>query len=65
MQRAIDETARRRAIQKTFNENKHNITPQTIFKDRDAIMSQTRQQIIKRTLKIIKIEIYPLSQQIL
>ena len=40
MQRAIDETARRRAIQKTFND-KHNITPQTIFKDRDAIMSQT------------------------
>ena len=40
MQRAIDETARRRAIQKKFND-KHNITPQTILKDRDAIMSQT------------------------
>ena len=40
MQRAIDETARRRVIQKTFND-KHNITPQTIIKDRNAIMSQT------------------------
>jgi excinuclease ABC subunit B len=40
MQRAIDETARRRVIQKTFND-KHNIKPKTIFKDRNAIMSQT------------------------
>ena len=40
MQRAIDETARRRVIQKAFND-KNNITPQTILKDRDAIMSQT------------------------
>ncbi len=40
MQRAIDETARRRVIQKKFND-KHNIKPKTIFKDRNAIMSQT------------------------
>lgn len=40
MQRAINETARRRIIQKAFND-KHNIKPQTIFKDREAIMSQT------------------------
>ena len=40
MQRAIDETARRSVIQKAFND-KNNITPQTILKDRDAIMSQT------------------------
>ena len=40
MQRAIDETARRRVIQKTFND-KHNIKPKTILKDRNAIMSQT------------------------
>jgi excinuclease ABC subunit B len=40
MQGAINETARRRIIQKAFND-KHNITPQTILKDREAIMSQT------------------------
>ena len=50
MQRAIDETARRRVIQKAFND-KNNITPQTILKDRDAIMSQTSAADSKKEFK--------------
>ena len=40
MQRAIDETNRRRAIQLEYNTN-NGITPRTIFKSREAIMGQT------------------------
>ncbi|WP_428662634.1 excinuclease ABC subunit UvrB [Runella sp.] len=40
MQKAIDETNRRRAIQMEYNEE-HGITPKTIFKSREAIMEQT------------------------
>ncbi|HDS01608.1 MAG TPA: excinuclease ABC subunit UvrB, partial [candidate division Zixibacteria bacterium] len=40
MQRAIDETNRRRAKQLEYNE-KHDITPATIFKSRDDIMRTT------------------------
>ena len=40
MQRAIDETNRRRGIQNEYNE-KHGITPQTVRKSQDEIMEQT------------------------
>ena len=40
MQKAIEETNRRRGIQMEYNEE-HGITPKTIFKSREAIMEQT------------------------
>ena len=41
MQRAIDETNRRRAVQMEYNED-HGITPTTVLKSREAILSQTK-----------------------
>jgi excinuclease ABC subunit B len=40
MRRTIDETNRRRAIQKTYNE-KHSITPTTVFKSKEQIIKQS------------------------
>lgn len=40
MERAISETTRRRQIQQEYNE-KHNITPKTVKKSKEAIMGQT------------------------
>ena len=41
MQRAIDETNRRRKLQMAYNKE-HNITPQTILKSVDAVLGATR-----------------------
>jgi excinuclease ABC subunit B len=41
MQKAIDETERRRAIQMEYNAE-HGITPTTVFKSREAIMGSTK-----------------------
>jgi excinuclease ABC subunit B len=40
MEKAIDETNRRRAIQLAYNAE-HGITPRTILKSKEAIMEQT------------------------
>jgi len=41
MEKAISETARRRAIQMEYND-KHGITPKTVTKSKEAIMEQTK-----------------------
>ncbi|MEQ8473482.1 MAG: excinuclease ABC subunit UvrB [Marinoscillum sp.] len=50
MQRSIDETNRRRAIQEVYNAE-HGITPKTIIKNREAILGQTSAADKKRGAK--------------
>jgi excinuclease ABC subunit B len=51
MQKAIDETNRRRVIQMEYNTD-NGITPKTIFKSREAIMEQTSIADSKATTKM-------------
>jgi excinuclease ABC subunit B len=50
MREAIDETNRRRSIQKEYN-IKNNITPTTVFKSKEEIMGQTTVADSKRIVK--------------
>lgn len=50
MQKAINETQRRRKIQMDYNQI-HNITPKTIFKSREAILEQTKVADAKKNAK--------------
>jgi len=50
MERAIDETKRRRVIQIDYN-TKHGITPTTILKSRDKILGQTKVADSKKNAK--------------
>ncbi len=50
MQAAIDETSRRRFIQIEYNQ-KHNITPTTIVKSKEAVIQQTKVADAKKDVK--------------
>ncbi|MCS6821747.1 MAG: excinuclease ABC subunit UvrB [Microscillaceae bacterium] len=51
MEIAINETQRRRRIQEEFNQ-KHNITPRTIKKSKEAILKQTEVADAKKVIKL-------------
>ncbi|MCX7637551.1 MAG: excinuclease ABC subunit UvrB [Cyclobacteriaceae bacterium] len=55
MQTAIDETNRRRKAQMDYN-LKHNITPQTVTKSKDAILKQTKVADSKKSAKKYYVE---------
>lgn len=58
MQKAIDETQRRRRIQMEYNE-KHGITPTTVLKSKEAILGQTSVADSKKQPKSYYIEQEP------
>ncbi|HLW20544.1 MAG TPA: excinuclease ABC subunit UvrB [Cyclobacteriaceae bacterium] len=62
MERAIDETSRRRAKQISYNEE-HGITPTTIIKSRDKILGQTKVADSKRNAKVYEEE-YTVDEQV-
>ncbi len=55
MQRSIDETKRRRKLQKEYNTT-HGIVPETIFKSKDDIMQQTQVADSKKSVKKYYVE---------
>ena len=55
MQLAIDETNRRRSAQQEYNV-KHGITPRTVLKSKEAIMSSTKVADSKKAMKKYYVE---------
>jgi excinuclease ABC subunit B len=58
MEKAIDETSRRRTLQEEYN-RENNITPRTVLKSTDAIMRQTKVADSKKENKIYSFDSEP------